>query len=60
MGQIGAIVGVEIPIASLEGKWKVSQNRSAADRQGVIEGLKREGFGDEMARLVAERAPKPE
>jgi len=60
MGQIGAIVGVEIPIASLEGKWKVSQNRSAADREGVIEGLKREGFGDEMARLVAERAPKPE
>jgi len=60
MGQIGAIVGVEIPIASLEGKWKVSQNRSAADREGVIEGLKREGFGDKMARLVAERGPKPE
>jgi transcriptional regulator len=65
MGQIGAIVGVEIPIASIEGKWKVSQNRSAADRKGVIdglkrEGLKREGFGDEMASLVAERSPGPE
>ncbi len=59
-GQIGAIVGVEIPIASLEGKWKVSQNRSAADRQGVVEGLRREGLSEEMARLVAERGPNPE
>ena len=60
LGQIGAIVGVEIPIASIEGKWKVSQNRSAEDRQGVIEGLTREGFGDEMASLVAERGLKSE
>lgn len=59
MGQIGAIVGVEIPIASIEGKWKVSQNRSAADREGVIEGLRREQSNDEMARLVAERGPQP-
>lgn len=60
MGQIGAIVGVEIPIAKIEGKWKVSQNRSAADRKGVEEGLRREGLDDEMARLVAERGPEPE
>jgi len=60
LGQIGAIVGVEIPIASIEGKWKVSQNRSAEDRQGVIEGLMREGFGNEMASLVAERGLKSE
>jgi transcriptional regulator len=59
-GQLGAIVGVEIAVASLEGKWKVSQNRSAADREGVVEGLKREGSGGEMASLIAERAPKPE
>ena len=32
---LGAIVGIEIPIESLAGKWKVSQNRSAADREGV-------------------------
>jgi transcriptional regulator len=57
-GQIGAIVGVEIPIASIEGKWKVSQNRSAADRKGVIEGLRREGSDGEMAALIAERMPK--
>jgi len=60
MGQIGAIVGVEIPIASIEGKWKVSQNRSAADRKGVVEGLNREGLSEEMARLVTERGSKPE
>ena len=34
-----AIVGVEIEITDLVGKWKVSQNRSAADRAGVAAGL---------------------
>jgi transcriptional regulator len=34
-----AIVGFEIPISSIAGKWKLSQNRSAADRAGVIAGL---------------------
>ncbi len=53
-GQLKAIIGVEIPILSIEGKWKVSQNRSAADRQGVYEGLQIEGINEEMARLVAE------
>ena len=37
--QLKAIVGVELPIRRLEGKWKVSQNRTVRDRQGVIEGL---------------------
>ena len=54
-GQIKAIIGVEIPILTIEGKWKVSQNRSAADRQGVYEGLKAEGINEEMARLMAEK-----
>ena len=45
---LGAIVGIEIPVDSLLGKWKVSQNRSAADRRGVAHGL---GPG-EMAALV--------
>jgi len=54
-GQIRAIIGVEIPIATIEGKWKVSQNRSAEDRQGVYEGLQAEGINEQMARLVAER-----
>lgn len=34
-----AIVGIEIELVSLVGKWKVSQNRSAADRAGVADGL---------------------
>ncbi len=34
-----AIVGFEIPLTSLVGKWKVSQNRSAADRAGVAQGM---------------------
>ena len=34
------IVGIEMPLGRLSGKWKVSQNRSAADRQGVAQGLK--------------------
>lgn len=40
--QLKAIVGIEIPIHSIEGKWKMSQNRSPADYQGVIEGLRTE------------------
>jgi transcriptional regulator len=34
-----AIVGIEIPVARLLGKWKLSQNRSAADREGVARAL---------------------
>lgn len=37
--QLKAVVGVEIPIISIAGKWKMSQNRLPADRQGVIDGL---------------------
>jgi transcriptional regulator len=36
---LGAIVGIEIPIARLQGKWKLSQNRSGADRAGVAAGM---------------------
>ena len=38
--QMRAIVGIEIPIARIEGKWKLSQNRDAADRRGVVAGLR--------------------
>jgi transcriptional regulator len=40
--QIRGIVGVEIPIRRIEGKWKVSQNRPAADRAGVALGVRPE------------------
>jgi transcriptional regulator len=54
--QIKGIVGLEIPIARIEGKWKVSQNRTAADQAGVAAGLRGNGEeADLMAALVAER-----
>ena len=34
-----AIVGIEIEVTRLQGKWKVSQNRTASDRAGVAAGL---------------------
>jgi transcriptional regulator len=53
---LAAIVGVEIPIARLTGKWKVSQNRSAADRRGVVAGLESERpLADTVAALIKER-----
>ena len=51
--RIKGIVGLQIPIARIEGKWKVSQNRTAADAAGVAAGLR--GEADMMAALVAER-----
>lgn len=49
--QVGAIVGLEIPLARLIGKWKVSQNRPPPDRAGVVEGLLRER-GDPAAAMA--------
>ena len=46
-----AIVGVEIEILDIRGKWKASQNRPAADREGVIAGL--EAMGDDDSRAMA-------
>ncbi len=53
--QMRAIVGVEIAISRIEGKWKVSQNRTPADRQGVATGLANEQGDAVMAGLVARR-----
>ena len=44
-----AIVGVELRITGLEGKWKVSQNRGEADRDGVVAGL------EDMAHILRSR-----
>jgi transcriptional regulator len=43
------IVGLEIEIDDLRGKWKASQNRPAADRAGVIAGLTEDGDPDALA-----------
>jgi transcriptional regulator len=52
--QLRAIVGVEIVLTRLIGKWKANQNRSAADVRGVIDGLTAEG--DAFASMM--RAPE--
>jgi transcriptional regulator len=58
--QMQAIVGLEIPIHRIEGKWKVSQNRVEADRKGIMDGLRAQGESSAaMAALVAERGKLP-
>ena len=58
---LGAIVGIEMPITRLEGKWKVSQNRPGQDRDGVIDALAREGrdSASAMADLVRQYKENP-
>jgi transcriptional regulator len=46
-----AIVGLEIEILDIRGKWKTSQNRNAADRAGVVSGL--DALGDEDSRAMS-------
>lgn len=58
--QLGAVIGLELPIARLFGKWKASQNRPAKDRDGIIEGLIRETDQSAVAisNLVRQPGPK--
>ncbi len=42
-GMLKGIIGIRLPIARLEGKVKMSQNRSLADQVGVVQGLRRDG-----------------
>ncbi len=51
-GQLAAIVGLEITVTRVEGKAKLSQNRSEADRRGVVAGLL--GENDTGAHQIAE------
>ncbi len=55
---IGAVVGLEIEIIRLEGKWKASQNQPAANKASVIAALEARGDADSaaMAELVRSRA----
>lgn len=57
---LAAIVGIEIEIAALKGKWKLSQNQPGVNRAGVVAGLRQQGAADalEVADLVA-RIPAP-
>lgn len=56
-----AIVGLEVAIERIEGKFKLSQNHPARNRKGVIAGLReRAAAGDaELAGLMARQEPKP-
>jgi transcriptional regulator len=38
-GLMNAIVGIEVAVSSIQGKWKASQNRTRTDREGVVAGL---------------------
>jgi len=52
---LAAIVGIEIEITELKGKWKISQNQPPANRAGVVAGLRELGTDEAaaMADLVA-------
>jgi transcriptional regulator len=54
-----AIVGFEIEITRLEGKFKMSQNRSEADRQGTIRGLQEAGDPESLAVAAMMSARNP-
>ncbi|MGZ5201004.1 MAG: FMN-binding negative transcriptional regulator [Telluria sp.] len=55
-----AIVGIEIRIDRIEGKWKTSQNRSAADQSRIPAGLAAEGhpLGELMQAWQAKPSPR--
>jgi transcriptional regulator len=58
-GMLKGIVGIEIAVTRLEGKFKLSQNRPAADRPRIIAALERRGDADSVgvARLMRQREP---
>jgi len=57
-GQLRAIVGVEVAIRRIDAKFKLSQNRPAADIDGVVAGL-REAGDDSGAAAVQTHRPAP-
>ena len=58
-GMMRGIVGLDIAVTRLEGKYKLSQNRPAADRPRVAAALEARGDADAVgvARLMREREP---
>ena len=51
-GMLRGIIGLALPIARLEGKVKMSQNRPNADHAGIVDGLKAEGRLDLAAQVA--------
>lgn len=58
-GMLRGIIGLDISVTRLEGKYKLSQNRPAADRPGVIDALEAQDDDEPraVARLMREREP---
>jgi transcriptional regulator len=58
--RLGGIVGIDIRVATLEGKFKLSQNRSEADRARVVAQLAKSGRDEDaaLARLMTAAAPR--
>lgn len=56
-GLLRGIVAFDLPIDRIEGKWKLSQNKSEADRRGIIRGLEAEGgeASSDLARVMRDR-----
>ena len=48
-GQLRGIVGVELTVSKVEGKAKLSQNRSRPDREGVVTGLRQSVRPNELS-----------
>lgn len=58
-GMLRAIVGLSIPIARLEGKYKMSQNRPKIEHAGIVSGLEADGKADlaaQVARALGDKA----
>lgn len=51
---LGAIVGFEISLSRIEGKFKLSQNRSVQDRKNVIAQLQQSAHGKETAQMMSQ------
>jgi transcriptional regulator len=56
-GMLNGIIGFELTITRLEGKRKMSQNRPAADRAGVVAGLTEDGRTDLAHEVAAAEEP---
>jgi len=53
-GMLNGIIGFELTITRLQGKWKMSQNRPEADRTGVVDGLREDGRPDLALQVAGE------
>jgi transcriptional regulator len=58
-GMLRAIVGLRLEIGRIEGKWKLGQNRSRADQEGVLRALEASGSPEDAGLAAFTRARMP-